>query len=462
MLAGDGPSFILMQTDLAGNQVWAKAYSIPSQNIGTPMVRSMVLLPDGGYIVAGMVPEMFLARISSTGDVLWAKATPGVRNIATKLILTSDNHFVLCGHGADNAFNGLLIKGDLDGTITWSKGYSTDNVISEDFASVVETPDGGFIGFGTLNDQTMSYSFYAVKVDGSGNVVWSNTYGNSPIFTYLSGLDIHAAGDGNYLLTGVETVKFVDGSVGVITKIDPAGAVLWTKKIPAVLNGFEATFGTEVMADQSIRVLGEQFSADHLISMTKDGVPTSTLFYTGSNNRGTQYFASLPDGSLMLSGRASSISGWVMRTAVDGSSPCNDSLGTTDATSFDMPKTAKASAIVANSEFHDVTATVTALTVDVAPVCASAGAVEDNDATRIVLNVYPNPSSDAVTVALAGTRDATTSKIELLDMNGKNVGSYSVTGNELTIHLASIPSGVYLLRWITNGLMIAETKLTVK
>lgn len=74
------------------------------------------------------------------------------------------------------------------------------------------------------------------------------------------------------------------------------------------------------------------------------------------------------------------------------------------------------------------------------------------------LKVYPNPAKDQVTIAL-GT-DKTNASVALINLSGQKVMERQTADNELTLNVAQIPSGVYVIA-IEKGAIHSYEKIVV-
>jgi Secretion system C-terminal sorting domain len=72
-------------------------------------------------------------------------------------------------------------------------------------------------------------------------------------------------------------------------------------------------------------------------------------------------------------------------------------------------------------------------------------ALQDSKAT--ITKLYPNPTSDEVTVSFSGeVKDATLTVVSQL---GEQVASFQVSGTQTTVKLSDFPAGIYLFS-LTN------------
>ena len=147
------------------------------------------------------------------------------------LVQTKDQGFLLVGYGQD-AFIGdgdqdvLVVRTDIDGDEVWTK-YLDEGFVEEGF-DVVATGDGSFTIAGNIQaTQVSSIDAYLLRIDGNGNILWSNSFGGSQK-DQAFGLTLTS--DGGYLLVG-RSNSFNDGTHDDIylVKTDADGNFVWEK-----------------------------------------------------------------------------------------------------------------------------------------------------------------------------------------------------------------------------------------
>jgi hypothetical protein len=69
--------------------------------------------------------------------------------------------------------------------------------------------------------------------------------------------------------------------------------------------------------------------------------------------------------------------------------------------------------------------------------------------TTDAMHVYPNPSSDKLTIQV-GSSEAT--DVVITDLNGQTVGKYELTGGNNTIGISNLSAGTYFIKTTNNGI----------
>jgi hypothetical protein len=119
------------------------------------------------------------------------------------------------------------VKIDGSGNVQWTK---TIGGSSDDFAySIIQSSDGGYVVAGETNSfGAGSSDFWVVKLDSSGNVVWTKTIGWSS-GDYAN--SIIQSSDGGYVVAGYTWSFGAGGPDFYVVKLDSSGNVIWTKTI---------------------------------------------------------------------------------------------------------------------------------------------------------------------------------------------------------------------------------------
>jgi len=185
-------------------------------------------LTDSGFIFVGdNINDIFITRINKFGDVSWTKKVGDGGSDNVNLIqMISDTTFLIAGSTKSySGFGGssdnelLIVKMDITGNIIWSNIYGGS---LHDIAFDIDiTNDGNYVLTGSSFDK-----MFILKIDNAGNIIWGNTYGGSG---FDRALNITTLQNGNYLLTGyTRSFGFTNDRIFLI-KVDDSGSVLWAK-----------------------------------------------------------------------------------------------------------------------------------------------------------------------------------------------------------------------------------------
>ena len=106
----------------------------------------------------------------------------------------------------------IILKIDQDGNIEWNQTYATSGSTSV-INSVIETSDGGLVFAGWIQTPPGSLAYiWAVKADSSGNIQWTQTYGNTEV--QIGGMS------SKYYMGGSRVIESSDGSLVVAGQAD--------------------------------------------------------------------------------------------------------------------------------------------------------------------------------------------------------------------------------------------------
>lgn len=231
----------LVKTDRDGALEWSR---VIGDNIVDESGHSIQQTSDGGYIIAGekLVEsgygddyyQVYLLKTDSLGVETWDASFGGVENDWGRSVRQAeDGGFIVAGvttsygSGLNDVY---LIKTDSTGTETWSATFGGTEIDAGN--SVDLTVDGGYvIGGYTFSFGSGLSDAYIIKVDDSGNELWSETYGGTGT-DY--GFTVVQAPDGTCLLAG-STDSYGSGSTDAyIVKVDAAGNEMWDKVVGGV------------------------------------------------------------------------------------------------------------------------------------------------------------------------------------------------------------------------------------
>jgi hypothetical protein len=209
-----------------------RTYGGPYYDAGSCVLQTT----DSGYIIIGTsryydseINYMYLVRTDFNGDTLWTRVFGGKEHESGTFIQeTSDSGYIVLGTtksiGAGSV-DVYLIKINASGDTLWTNTYGGTGV---DYGHCVrQTEDLGYIIAGTTDSYGRGLNdIYLIKSDASGDTLWTRQIGGEE---YDWCKNIQQTYDKGYILVG-STKSFGAGDSDVyLIKTDSLGNTLWTK-----------------------------------------------------------------------------------------------------------------------------------------------------------------------------------------------------------------------------------------
>jgi len=197
----------LLKIDPNGDTSWTKCYDLSSSDRG----YSISQVSDCGYIIVGEAKTfpadytyVYLLRTNYLGDTLWTKLYGSSSNwdSGRSIASTFDSGYIIAGRTASFGAGGSdfwIIKTDSLGDSLWTKTFGDTEVDAA--YSILQTPDSGYIAVGHYRDVAVDSTsgMYLIKLDNSGDTLWTRSYGGS---AYDCGYSVDQTTDGGYVVTG--------------------------------------------------------------------------------------------------------------------------------------------------------------------------------------------------------------------------------------------------------------------
>lgn len=254
------------KTDNRGKMLWSNIIGGPNVEDGRAFVElpdgGIVIAGSTASYGAGSY-DVLLAKIDALGHQEWMKTYgSGAYDRAYDIKRTSDGGLIVTGitssTGPDYT-DTFLLKTDENGNQQWFERYDA-NGRNDEGRSVIEAVNGGFLSVGLYNNDPVSgnYQAYAVKTTASGNPLWKAFIGFS---TSEETYSVVQTRDGNYMLTGKTYLhRTNDDYQLLLVKIDDSGNILWTK----TYGGTEDEEGYDIKrTDHGYVIIGYTVSYGH-------------------------------------------------------------------------------------------------------------------------------------------------------------------------------------------------------
>ena len=183
--ANGGRDVYVAKFSQAGNQIWSKAYG------GSEFeeANSITIDAAGNIIVAGVTysfgvgsSNFYVIKLNAVGDIIWTKAIGGGESeTANTVIVTSENNYLV--GGLTNSYgirkwafnhNAYLVKLSQEGDVVWTQTIGDSALGYESINALAESPDGGFVMVGNITSEHYGSSIWVTKTDRNGNSCKSN------------------------------------------------------------------------------------------------------------------------------------------------------------------------------------------------------------------------------------------------------------------------------------------------
>jgi hypothetical protein len=178
--------------------------------------------------------QIYMAQ--NSGDWLLHKIYGGTEyDEANAIVKTSDGSFVLSGYtqsfGLGRFGNAYIVKVDSSGDTLWTRQYGGEGI--DVFADMLLTDNGSTISIGLTDTPNDWENIFIVKTNSDGETVWNKNYGGNQKDV---GLSITEANDSGYVITGVTKSVSVGEEDLFILKTNADGDSLWFKTYGTIGN----------------------------------------------------------------------------------------------------------------------------------------------------------------------------------------------------------------------------------
>jgi hypothetical protein len=368
------------------------------------------------------------------------------------------------GNGQSDAY---VIKTDTAGNVQWSQTYggvNTEGYQGTGNISIHQTFDGGYILTAYTNSFSTDYNFYLVRLNATGGVTWSKTYGGTEDeYAFANG--VGQTGDGGFIMTGL-TRSFGSGQADVyLVKVNATGGLLWSKTYGGI--GEDYGYSVQQVSTGGYIITGttHSFGASYQVYLIRTDMNGNLLWskvYGGIYDDRGYCVEEANDGGFIITGYTKSYGSgnydiYLVKTDANGNSGCNEStpatLVTTPATVVTLQTTSGDTGCVVT-----IPATLQGNGGIETVVCLGTTAIDDQTAAQHSLFIFPNPSNGIFTIDMNVEVDA----IEIYNVLGEQVLAKAVHANQTQIDLSDQAAGVYFIHCVSGNKIIAREKVVIR
>lgn len=320
-VVGTCQSFSAKRTDICvtrmndtGEMVWRLMLGGEKEDKGRAITRAA----DGSLFVLGTTKsfsknydkDMYVAKVSLEGKLLWEKSIGGDRDEHAAGIAGTDDGGVLVV-GDTESFEKrykdvYIVKLDKDGQSLVS--HTVGGEKAEEAHALTRLKDGHFALVGMREMDSGHYAdFFVMKLDQSGKYLWAKTFGGK----YNDSLNgVAATVDGGFVAVGKTRSYNSEQTDLTVMKFSAEGKLSWHKiygfKYYEYGNAVAATRDGGFMIVGGTNTLGQGGHSVYLLALDEKGALIWSHVYGGRNHDEGHGIARMSDGSLVVVGQSDS------------------------------------------------------------------------------------------------------------------------------------------------------------
>lgn len=467
-----------------------RAYSIIETSYGNFVVAGSSMSNDGDVGTNQGEKDYWILKLNQNGVIIWKKNYGGSENDKIRSIIeTSDGGFAICGASASDdgdvnenlgSYDYWILKLNSNGDIEWEQNYGGSDY---DFPnSIIETSDGGFAvagesksDDGDVNGNLGFNDYWIIKLDNNGSLLWEENYGGS---SFDIPYTIVEATDGGLIVSGYSKSDDGDATENKgeddywVIKLNANGILEWQVSYGG--SNFDQPTSMIETSDGGIALAGFSNSNDGdvggneglfdywVIKLDANGSLQWEENYGGSDSDSPQSIVETTDGGFAVVGGSPSDDGdvsvnnglkdyWVLKLDANGGIEWEKNLGGNDGEQGNsIIETSDGNLAIAGSSYSnsgDVGGNqgfidFWILEIENQSLGATSITVEDPFSE---LSLYPNPTSENITVELTESMNAMTVKI--LDLRGRKLSQQIIEDTSIFQLELIGGAGIYLVEF---------------
>lgn len=232
-----GGNFLLTKMDGDGNIQWARSYGGHDQEFGysIAITKDEGYIMTGVSASFGLGKnDIYVVKTDRSGTLEWSKVYGNRENdAALKIQPTHDGGYVLAGRYSFDSANttvGYCLKISNMGEVQWSKTFKSNKNRSTTFNDIKELKKGGYVVTGLTEDfdeGAMGNSdIVVVRLDSVGNTLWTKLIGTKG---RELGNTVSETKDGGFILAGTTSKNIIQQADLLLIKLDGTGNIGWSK-----------------------------------------------------------------------------------------------------------------------------------------------------------------------------------------------------------------------------------------
>jgi hypothetical protein len=449
--------FYFVKLDAAGVIQWTKTVGGSSNEAPNSVIQTN----DGGYAAVGHavsygagIYAVYVVKLSAAGALQWTRTVGGTgRDYGLSIVQTAAGDYTVGGYtesfgaGSRDAY---IVKLNSAGVVQWTK---TIGGAGFDYAySMTKTTDGGYVVGGYTNSYGAGgYDVYVAKLDASGALQWTKTFGGAgDDYAY----SVIQTSDGGYAVAG-RTISFGVGSGDVyVIKLDASGGTCCTSSSGGVSGNGGVSSNGGVIGSGGVSGSGGVFSSGGTFNSLCLVLPIELLSFSGKKEGSSNLLkwetASEINNDFFTLEKSANAHNWevVGRLSGVGNSNTIHTYSMTDDSPFAITYY-RLKQTDFNGDYN----------------YSNIETINNNEREELI-SIYPNPVSNGFLIL--DINNAKNQKLQMLiiDVFGKKVFEQEINVSKAekkyTITLPSIKSGSYWVTLLnTNSELVGQKQLNI-
>jgi uncharacterized delta-60 repeat protein len=243
-----------------GTVAWQNTYG----GSGDEWLSSIMQTADGGFFATGYSNsfagsyDAWLLKLNSDGSIAWQKTLGGANyDFSNTARQTADGGYILAGDtdsSGSGGYDGWVVKLNVDGSIAWQKTYGGSGY--DYLQDIEQTLDGGYIVAGGTYSFDVNGDGWLLKLNSDGTTAWQKTYGGANAENFNS---VHQTVDGGYIVAGY-TDSFGTNGDAWLLKLNSDGSIAWERSYGGT--SYDYPNSVQEAADGGYIVVGYTEDAD--------------------------------------------------------------------------------------------------------------------------------------------------------------------------------------------------------
>jgi hypothetical protein len=239
-------------TDLNGEKIWEKTYGDDNFDYAYDIIQN-----GKSYLVCGYASDkekksdIYLFKINHKGDLIWEKFYGGKDWDISYNIINDNDNFLLTGYTSSfgsGKTDIYILKVDSNGNCLWAKTYGG---IRDDIGiSALKTKDGNILIAGNSSSFTargFGTDILLFKIDANGNSLWTKVF---PASNLEVGFKLFQDKEENIYLCGTKTCYGICDKNVYVIKLNKEGNTLWYK----ILASKRTDTGSSLIVDDNYNI----------------------------------------------------------------------------------------------------------------------------------------------------------------------------------------------------------------